>query len=134
MKKACLGCGFDIFVEEHHPDVKSVDIVVRKFMDNIIELYDYSDEKYDELKKDYGVSRLSPNGYISIEKRHKNPDDWKYLCPNCHTIVTKLGIPTVKKLRNLYKRRDILEKMRINIFILEKDENVLLITEEATND
>lgn len=120
----CEVCTFDLVTDKHHPDGAEkvfVALPPRSMPGAEVE-HIYNDELH-------RLPELEAADYeIRIERMHRNPDNYVYLCPNCHAIHHRTGtsIRTLKKLHestNWYKRQFKLER-----YIIEMEERLLAET------
>ena len=96
--KKCSICGYSLYVEKHHPEGKQKFMVYRKGLGLTADIIKIVSDEFDDILHE----RLLSEGYSNyIESNYIKPDNWLYLCPNCHKLHHKMGY-TLEEIQNLY--------------------------------
>lgn len=99
MDKECIVCGYTHYVEKHHPDGKEhiCTFVRRSGEDADVNMFNMPSEEVSgaflQKKKEEGYSMYKSS-------KHIKPDEWIYLCGNCHNLVHKKGL-SIDEIREL---------------------------------
>ena len=118
MKKACVVCGFEHYVEKHHPDGKHTIITFSRKVDKNADVETFSLTS-DEVSGGFLQKKKEEGFSTYFDKKHINPDDWIYLCGNCHNLVHRKSL-SIDEIRSLYDtesdvQMEIFDIMRIII-------------------
>tara|TARA_Y100000034_G_scaffold132088_1_gene194253 strand:+ start:1109 stop:1531 length:423 start_codon:yes stop_codon:yes gene_type:complete len=91
-RNVCCMCGYFLCVDKHHPEGKVDKILLRDRTLIDADLYKKSDNHL----------------YLKIIPVHKNPENYIYLCPNCHMLVhrKKFSLEELKKLHKIIKSKE----------------------------